>query len=237
LSETITERIRNFRTDRISKILADETPVPLYNNPKTVLQLIPIISFNPAQAYDISKVASREVRVSPIYSSGSNDRYNLDGFLSYSHVEEGKAHSYVQLFRSGIIEAVEALLLEPHEKGLFIPSIDYEKHLIHSLAEYLSVLKALNVEPPIFIFLTLLGVKGYTMGIDTWRYWVHERHTIDRDVLPLPEVMIDNYDDSAEKMLKPCFDSIWNACGFAGDFYYNDEGKWDPTGKSKKQSN
>src|SRR3972149_8087710 len=40
LSETTTERIRNFRLDRISKILANETPVPLYDNPKIVLHLI-----------------------------------------------------------------------------------------------------------------------------------------------------------------------------------------------------
>lgn len=231
LSETMTERIRNFRLDRISKIYANETPVPFHDNPKIVLHLIPIISFNPAQAYDISRVASGDVRMVPIYSSGWNNRYNLDGFLVYSRGEGGKAHSYVQLFRNGIIEAVEGLLLEPHKEQLLIPSIAYEQQLIRSLTEYLSILKALNVEPPIFIFLTLLDAKGYTMGIDTWRYWVHERHTIDRDVLPLPEVMIDNYEDSAEKILKPCFDSIWNACGFAGDFYYNDEGKWDPTGK------
>ena len=43
LSETITERIRNFRLDRISKLLANETPVPFYTTPKTVLHLIPII--------------------------------------------------------------------------------------------------------------------------------------------------------------------------------------------------
>jgi len=231
LSETITERIRDFRTDRISKIIANETPVPFYDNPKIVLHLIPIIAFTTAQSYDISKVASGSEKMVPIYCGGWNSRYNLDGFLSYSWDKDRGSHSYVQLFRNGIIEAVEGLLLEPHETGLFIPSIAYEKELITSLAEYLSVLKALNVEPPIFIFLTLLGIKGYTMAIDTWRYWVHERHTIDRDVLTLPEVMIESFDEATEKMLKPCFDSIWNACGFAEDFYYNDEGKWDPTAK------
>jgi len=44
LSETITERIRNFRQGRISKIVANETPVPFYDNAKIVLHLIPIIS-------------------------------------------------------------------------------------------------------------------------------------------------------------------------------------------------
>ncbi|GAI14569.1 unnamed protein product, partial [marine sediment metagenome] len=37
LSETITERIRKFREDRIAKIFGNETPIPFYDNPKIVL--------------------------------------------------------------------------------------------------------------------------------------------------------------------------------------------------------
>ena len=66
------------------------------------------------------------------------------------------------------------------------------------------------------------------MGINTWRYDIDEVHTIDRDILLLPEIILENYDIKAEKILKPCFDSIWNACGFSGSFYYNDEGEWSP---------
>lgn len=230
LSETITEKIRNFRLDRISKIYANETPVPFYDNAKIVLHLIPIISFNPAQAYDISRAASGSVKILPIYCSGWNDRYNLDGFLTYSRGEGDKSHSYAQLFRNGIIEAVEGLLLQPFGKEgkLLIPSIAYEQELISSLKGYLPLLEMLNVEPPIFIFLTLLGVKGYSMAVDTWRYSIHERHTIDRDILALPERIIESYDVRAEDVLKPCFDSIWNACGFKRSFNYNEQGEWAP---------
>jgi len=230
LLETITERIRNFRQDRISKIFANETPVPFYDTAKIVLHLIPIISFNPAQAYDISKIVSQSAKMKPIYCGGWNDRYNLDGFLAYSGGREDKSHSYVQLFRNGIIEAVEGLLLEPHEGTLFIPSIAYEEKLISSLTDYISLLKTLNVEPPIFVFLTLLGVKGYSMAVDRWKFWISESHIIDRDILLLPEVVIESYDVSAKDVLRPCFDSIWNACGHPKDLYYNDAGEWAPKG-------
>jgi len=228
LSETITERIRKFRLDRISKTFASETPVPFYDNPRIVLHIIPIISFNPAQSYDIGKIASPPAKLKPIYCSGWNDRYNLDGFLSYSGGRNDKSHSYVQLFRNGIIEAVEGLLLEPHGDKLLIPSIAYERELILSLEEYLSLLKILDVEPSIFVFLTLLGVKGYSMGIDTWRYAIEEIHTIDRDILLLPEVVLESFDIKAEEVLKPCFDCIWNACGFSKSFNFNDDGEWSP---------
>lgn len=198
LSETTTERIRKFRLDRISKIFAGETPVPFYDNPKIVLHLIPIISFNPDQRYDIDKVTSEAAKLKPIYCSGWNDRYNLDGFLSYSWNEKKRSHSYIQLFRNGIIEAVEGLLLEPHEETLFIPSIAYERELIVSLTDYLSLLKTLDVELPIVVFLTLLGVKGYSMALSKRYFGFYDSYKIDRDTLLLPEVIIESYDVRAQ---------------------------------------
>jgi len=42
----------------------------------------------------------------------------------------------------------------------------------------------------------------------------------------LPEVTIENYDEPPEKILKPCFDSIWNACGLSRDYHYDENGNW-----------
>lgn len=228
LSEAITEKIRNFRQDRLSNIFAGETPVPFYDNPKIVLHLIPIISFNPAQSYDISKISSHPDRMKPMYCLNCNNRYNLDGFLTYSGGREEKSYSYVQLFRNGIIEAVEGQLLESSSGELLIHSVEYERQLIRSLPDYLSVLETLNVDPPTFIFLTLLGVKGYSMNVVERIYGSRRAHTIDRDILLLPEIVIESYRDNAERILRPCFDSIWNACGFRGSLNYNEAGEWTP---------
>jgi len=227
LSETITERIRKFRLDRIAKIFANETPVPFYDNPKIVLHLIPVISFNPGQAYDISKITSNPTSMPPIHWVGMNWRYNLDGFLTHSEGQDGKTYSYVQLFRNGIIEAVEGWFLRSDGKKLIYG--DNEKELIKSFKIYLNILNALTVEPPMFVFLTLLGVKGYSMVVRE-SYGRTESYTIDRDVLQLPEAVIENYDDSADKILRPCFDALWNACGLPKDLYYNDADEWAPKG-------
>ncbi len=161
LSETITERIRRFREDRISKIFANETPVPFYDNAKVVLHLIPIISFNPAQRYELNKITFYPGKLPPINHNGFTNRHNLDGFLTHSRDKEGKSYSYVQLFNNGIIEAVEGRYLGPREnKGnLSIRGTTYEIQLIKSLSIYLSALKELNIELPIFIFLTFVGIK------------------------------------------------------------------------------
>ena len=227
LSETLTERIRKFRVDRISKIFANETPVPFYDTAKIVLHLISIISFDPAQSYDIGKIASHPEKMRPIDCSGWNHRYNFDGFLTYSEDREGKSHSYVQLFRNGIVEALEGSILKPRGAEKFIPSIIFERKIIESLSNYLTILKTLNVEPPIFLFLTLVGVRGYPMGVFTkTRMKIEENHTIDRDILLLPEIVIESYDTDSKDALRPCFDSIWNACGFPRSLNYDDNGEY-----------
>ena len=225
LSETIIERIRNFRTDRIAKILANETPVPLNDNPKIVLHLIPITSMNLTKSYDISKIASNPGCMEPISFGGGYYRYNLDGFITFSSRQDGKSSSYAQFFRNGIFEAVDGHFISSGGERPII-YISYERALIKSLTGYLSLFKSLNVDMPIFVYLELLGVKGYKMGVETWR--IDELDSIDRDILVLPEILVENYDEKAEKILKPCFDSIWNACGLPGSFNYNENREWAP---------
>lgn len=225
-SETIFEKIRRFREDRISKINANETPIPFYENAKIILHLIPVIAFNPAQRYDIDQIAGNPQLIAPIYCSGYSYNYNLDGFLTYHQGPRNLSHSYVQLFRNGIVEIVEGLLLKPDGGQLLIPSVAYEEELIKELPRFLSVLGALKVELPIFLFLSLAGVKGYSMA--TGGYLYRERSSIDRDVVALPEVIVENYSEGAERILKPCFDSIWNACGLARSQNFDENGKWVP---------
>jgi hypothetical protein len=42
----------------------------------------------------------------------------------------------------------------------------------------------------------------------------------------LPEVVIERYGTPAEEILKPCFDSVWNACGLEQSGNYDAKGKW-----------
>ena len=226
LSENINEKIKKFRENRISSIFANETPVAFYNNAKVVLHLVPLISFNPSTAYDIQRIASKVSYYKPMYCSGWGHRYNLDGLLSYSVGSSELSHSYTQFYRNGIVEAVDGLLLKPDGTEKNIPSIAYERELISSLPDYLSGLKYLNVELPIVIFLTLVGVKGYAMT--TSSFFEGRSCLIDREILLLPEVLINSYEVNAAEVLRPIFDAVWNSCGFAKSLNYNDSGEWKP---------
>jgi hypothetical protein len=233
LSETAAERIRRFREDRIGKIFANETPFPFCETAKMVLHLIPLISFNPGQRYDLGEITSGLGKMPPLSCNSYNSRFNFDGFLTYCVSIDGKTASFVQLYKNGIIEAVDGLLLNPRlHGGLIIPSVTYEESLIGWLPSYISILKTLNVELPIFLFLTLIGVKGYSMGAMgvNRRILIKEADKpaacIDKEVLILPEIVIESYDVTAKDILRPCFDSIWNACGFPQSLNYNEAGDW-----------
>jgi hypothetical protein len=119
--------------DRIAKIFANETPVPFSETAKIALHLIPIVAFDPAQNYDIVRIASERDKMWPIDCLSSDDRYNPDGFLRYHKDREGISNSYVQLFKNGIIEAVNGCLLKDSGGNLSIPSRLYEEELIKSL--------------------------------------------------------------------------------------------------------
>ena len=86
LSDSISQRISRFKDDRISKIIANETPIKIEDGAKIILHMIPIASFFPNHRfeYDFLKDNKMQIYLSPICSSGWNTRINLDGYYSFS---------------------------------------------------------------------------------------------------------------------------------------------------------
>jgi len=237
LSETTAERIRLFRAERLGRIVADETPVALDKGAKTVLHIIPFGAFDPAAKFDMASFGDDVWRFLPIGVSTtvSGYRYNLDGLLTYTHSREPTStRSYLQIFRDGSIEAVDASMLRAEGEDLrIIPSGRYEKKLLNALPRYLAIQKRLGVEPPFFIMLSLLGVLGYFVkpGRDD-AFWRDGARPIDRDALLLPEVMVDSFECDPMEVMIPIFDMIWNASGWPRSMNYNEEGK--PMGYNNK---
>ena len=222
MSESLNEKIKRFREDRIARLLANETPVPFRNSAKLVLHLIPLISFNLSTRFDIDKIEPKVAYYEPMSSTSWGRRYNLDGLLAFSG--GNLSYSYTQLYRRGIMEIVDGSVLDANGNKV-IPSIGYEENLRRSFPNYLSGLKYLNVELPIVAFLTLVGVKGYKMATS---FFQGDSCEIDRDILLLPETVIESYDAKPDAVLKPAFDAIWNSCGFPKSLNYDDKGEWKP---------
>jgi hypothetical protein len=50
--------------------------------------------------------------------------------------------------------------------------------------------------------------------------------TIDRDMLLLPDVLIETYTPDMPTLLRPLFDAVWNAAGWERSINYDEKGKW-----------
>lgn len=221
LSETIGDKIKNFREKRISDIYANELPIPFYPSPKIAVHLIPLTAFNPGQSYDLGISL---YYIQPMKTSSFNHRYNIDGLLTYSKFRnDDRSFSYTQLYRNGIIEAVNSEMLWSGREEKVISITYIEDALIESVPIYMNVYEKLNIDLPIFLFVTLVDVKSYRIpGERSWD--LSKPYPIDRDIVMIPEIIIETKDFEPSMILKPIFDSIWNACGYKGSFNYDNEG-------------
>ena len=82
----------------------------------------------------------------------------------------------------------------------------------------------MNVDLPVFLFMTLVGVKDYSLSTHHMnKIFPSTRKTykIDKNILNFPEIIIETYAVDIKKMLKPWFDLLWNACGYDRCFDYD----------------
>jgi Putative DNA-binding domain len=252
LSDTRIQMIRDFKDERISRFhFRNDLDLPLSGDAQTILHLIPADSFVAGKRYDVDGLFRDTEALKPMFRQGFGGlgprpdierRFNLDGILKYCpyvYQKEGKegatetvwtTYTKVQLFTKGIIEASERIALNseytPNPMHLNIDL--FEKVLQDCLSDYLNCLQHLEVTPPIFLFLTLRGVRGYELSKSWTRYPQVFGGTIDRDVLEVPERPIPDYKMEPATALKPCFDSIWNACGYPRSMNYDKEGNYRP---------
>ena len=225
LSETTSEQIRNFRRERLAAIVAGETPVPLDNNPpRLVVHSIPVTAFDPASRVDLSFHGHGNlVPLRPIGENLNTFRRNFDGFVTAAGDPQGGYFSYVQFFRNGSVEAVRSNYLVATAQKV-IPG-RYEIEIIEALKRYLAVQKSLGVNPPLYIMLSLLDVRDYVvggfglgMGLTVF--------PIEKQSLILPETELASFDEDIKQVMKPVFDTVWNASGWPGSKNYDSDGTW-----------
>jgi hypothetical protein len=218
---------QNFRDQRICKIATGETPIQAHNDkPYTVLHIIPARAFDPTIKINLSSLKLETDRLKPIQGFTWSPKYEADGLLTVAR-DEGVDYSYLKIFNSGIAEAVNASLLRRRDRRLLIPSTDFETELFEVLLHVRSIQKELGVEMPLFILLSLIGVKGYEIGYDRERY-EFDVHPIEQDDLLVPEVFIESYEEVVDKVMRPVFDTVWRACGAPGSPNFNESSEWRP---------
>jgi hypothetical protein len=224
LSNTVTERIRAFRTDRIIALSNNHTPIPFVEHPKIVLHCIPVESFAGRPQYDVLQYYHHQDRLQPMQGSGWQVRINLEGVVSYSG---NPAYSYTQVHRNGVIEVVNGSILGNEYGGKkLIPSFIYEGAVLNYLPLCFQKLQELGCSAPVIVALTLTNVKGVQMGLDGVAVGFDIGQPINTETLVLPEAVVEDFSTSPDKILRPMFDLVWNACGYPKSKNFDREGNW-----------
>lgn len=225
--QTAREIVRQYRQERIEKILAAKVPTYVGTGPFVIFHALPI---NPDSGFwDRFRCLEDETNaiqngvpmlifpLQLINGSFQDWNYNTDGFV-FRTVQE--RNSYLQVFRDGGIEAVDTSL----ERVDTIYFVNVERGVIKALKGYQAFCQRLGIGTPLFLSVALAGVNGCLVNF-IYRNPAVKAVVLDRDALIAPDVVVEDLSTPADKILKPIFDYFWNAGGFPESLHYKD-GHW-----------
>jgi hypothetical protein len=225
----VLRRLREWRRERIDLITGGGAPVRLRTGVILVVHIVPFSSLSSPYQCHAADMQSFVAELHPIGVAAADWRINVDGLLVHAPdaSELGSARAYTQMFRSGAIEAVKSGLVKEFKAGHGMIAPGWDLAVVDTVTRYVVVMRSLTIPPPAIFFLTVLNAKG-TFLADANFDFPESLSLIDRNVLSLPEVMIDRYDLDIPKTLRPAFDAVWNACGFPRSLNYDTSGNWAP---------
>lgn len=220
MKESLLDRMKAFRQERIDKIIAGDTPIPVHSGAKLVLHVLPVETFDPISRQNIlddSYSTGWKYLIPNKDLSSANYRFNFDGLLVH-HTEsnEGITPVYCQLFDDGKTEVVDTKIT--YENYIYRT---FDKNIISNTKQYLAHLSAKGVSCPVFIMISFLSVRNHHIYLDLG-FDRSAGKPIDRDNLLFPEVLVNSFDEDTEVLLRPALDSFWRSCGFAKNLNYNE---------------
>ncbi|MBY9000590.1 MAG: hypothetical protein KGD64_06735 [Candidatus Heimdallarchaeota archaeon] len=216
-----------FRNDRVKELQNNRTPVKFLSGAKIVLHLMADSRSTIDPNYNIEIIERNPNYLLPIKSLGMETSHTFDGFLTYTTELDGSARSYAHLYRKGVIEAVEGSLVKAVVSKKEIPSIAFEEEILKTLPYYFEVLRRIDVQSPITIYLSFVNIKDYSMKLNQEILGVQPIQYPDEN-LKLSDIFIENFNniDNVPRMMQPVFDEVWNAFGMFKSFNYDEDGNW-----------
>lgn len=207
-SNGIQDKIRQFRKDRISMILANECVGDLGTDAKLVFFLIPEWSFELGNTIDFGYLENNS-QFCPLSVTRWDDRYNADGYCIYGMDNESKSvNTYTQVFHNGIMEVVEIRLISKYQRSQMYDWMKIQLLIIERIEQYGEILENLNVPKPWYISASFLNARGYIADCG----WSYSTLPIERDIIHSHEGICTE-EKPLKEALKPVFNSLSNAFG------------------------
>jgi hypothetical protein len=226
----LAERMRQLRTERLQRISAGNAPTPLLDQICLVLHIVPSSHFDLGARISIQEIVSQQDRFPPMGTrSPSNFQVNFDGFVTLSPTsdrDQARRRAYVQIFRTGAIEAVASSIARS-DNDVDIRSVDYM--IVQYTRNYSCALHDFAIEPPLVVMASLLGVRGRTLLAHIDDFDDRDGAVADRDPLCLNEIILEEVPESNQScatMLRPMLDHLANAAGRASALGFDRSGTY-----------
>lgn len=226
LSATIHDRIQAFRRERLAILSADEGPMKIEHEGRLILHIVPFSAFGYGQLLDVKSIYKNYSSFQTISSAYSTPLFNFEGVVNVRGGERG--YGYTQIFRTGIIEATKATLVKERNGKKIIFGSTFGKAIFEVLPGYLDGLKALDVPPPLVVMISLQEIYGACLEVRQYPFDDDSSFYFNRSELLLPEIIIEDYGSTQDyqRAMRPTFDALWNAAGYASSTYFNDDDLW-----------
>ncbi len=219
--EELPARIRRFRDQRLAAIASGETPVELGPGSRIVLHMIPLVAMGRGHLADLQAWA----KLAPPALGGAlrGGQFNADGHVGVDGGQKGTT-GYVQFLRSGSVEAVAA---NNHEvDGLPVMNVwAWEVEIVDTFQRYTKAFQEIGLEGPVAVLLSLVGVRGHGLCPSPLR-GRGGRPVVTRDVVTLPDIVVEDPSVEPSTTLRPIFDALWQTFGLPRSLAYGDDGTW-----------
>jgi hypothetical protein len=227
------ERIRRLHADRLVRIVAREGLGQVLAGPVITFHAIPFAAAEGvAETVNLGElIAPRSgVALRPLGepSLGFSPRFNSNGLISERRLRHNEVAGYLQVFRDGVIESVDAFSIAGHvsvggKAGMV--ALQTARDLLMAVDSLGPIIRTLPLPLPIAVIVTVIGAAGLPL-IRSDGTFVYSSATIDSDHWLLPDVVISETYVDAGRLLRPVFDGIWQAAGQSACPHYDASGQW-----------
>lgn len=222
---SLKEKVKQYKKTVAESILDDELNELNEKLPTLCLIALPSDCFENDNKYTVKEI-KKEIENGRISAFGKtyNAVLNIDNVnLKYieSKNENIYAHSYIARFKAnGIVEYMsnncfnpnfETTNRQPIRKLKLIYSQTLYETIEKCIKDLLKYYAKIDSNGSIIITGIIANAQGYTIPT---KDWLDVLNTIDRRILFLPDIEIENLELLNIDNVKPLLDSIWNACGY-----------------------
>jgi hypothetical protein len=215
--------VRRFRDERLSRLVAGELPIELKypEQARLLAHVVPLVRDGTSQL-DLHALKRSTALVPFERGSGWNHRYNLDGLMAYT------GSSYTLAFRTGAIEGSTNVPVQKQDKEplarLYAKWV--ETQMLEFVQASLTILRDAAIESPVVVLLALSGLRGVRFENSPHSWGWGSEETVDRDIVVLPELLLEDVPSDMTQALRPIFDALWQCSGWDQSPSFDQNGTW-----------